>query len=109
MRRYLIILICIFVLTGCAIGGRAKQSRFNAYKLIQVSMGLSKDQVQASLGKPNAVRQAAKSKEGETIEIWEYIETGSFWRGKTEEAYAVYFKDGLVYKWGRPKDWIYKP
>ena len=102
--RCLIMLMCLIFTIGCGTG-----TKFKAVKLVNVSMDMPKEAVRSKLGKPNTVRQAEKTDEGEVIEIWEYIEPASFWKGKTEEAYAVYFKDGRAYKWGRPKDWIYKP
>lgn len=76
------------VLTGC--------STPIAKKLNRLELGMTQAQAKKILGDDYAVKASRTDANGSTLQLWEYRDE------KTEEAYAIYFKDGLLAQWGTP-------
>jgi len=93
MKKYIFI---VFLLTisffGCVTTG----------KFQNLSLGMTKEQVEETIGKPTAVRGAKIDEQGKENVVWEYIErkdTG------LPVPYWFYFTDGILKQWGEAGDW----
>lgn len=60
----------------------------------KIAVGMTKEQVVVSIGKPAQVVDARKTPKGQTFEVWEYP-------GGNEKRLWVYFIDGKVAEWQR--------
>ncbi len=67
-----------------------------------VQLGMSKQQVVGTAGKPHAVI-AAYQTDGKTIEVIEYRHDNRWW-GDLEDPYWFYFSNDSLVKWDRPGD-----
>jgi hypothetical protein len=65
-------------------------------RLNRLELGMSQAQAKKILGDDYTVKAARTDANGATLLLWEYRDT------KTEESYAIYFKDGLLAQWGTP-------
>jgi len=83
MRKLIILLSAVLVLTSCA--------RFKGSKMVRVSPGMGKAEVVKALGKPNGVGGSAN------IEVLHYAEDIGWWRF---QYYFVRLVDGKVESYG---------
>jgi hypothetical protein len=67
-----------------------------AKRLNRLELGMSQAQAKKILGENYVVKASRTDAGGATLQLWEYRDA------KTEEAYAIYFKDGLLAQWGTP-------
>ena len=67
-----------------------------AKRLNRLELGMTQAQAKKILGDDYAVKASRTDANGSTLQLWEYRDA------KTEEAYAIYFKDGLLAQWGTP-------
>ncbi len=65
-------------------------------RLNRLELGMTQAQAKKILGDEYTVKAARTDANGATLLLWEYRDT------KTEESYAIYFKDGLLAQWGTP-------
>ena len=65
-------------------------------RLNRLELGMSQAQAKKILGDDYTVKAARTDANGATLLLWEYRDS------KTEESYAIYFKDGLLAQWGTP-------
>jgi hypothetical protein len=67
-----------------------------AKRLNRLELGMTQAQVKKILGDDYVVKAARTDVSGATLHLWEFRDK------KTEESYAIYFKDGLLAQWGTP-------
>jgi hypothetical protein len=67
-----------------------------AKRLNRLELGMTQVQVKKILGDDYVVKAARTDATGATLHLWEFRDK------KTEESYAIYFKDGLLAQWGTP-------
>lgn len=65
-------------------------------RLNRLELGMSQAQAKKILGDDYVVKASRTDAGGATLQLWEYRDS------KTEEAYAIYFKDGMLVQWGTP-------
>jgi len=89
-------LIILLLLPACA--------RTTA-RLERLELGMTQEEVREAMGKPNAVRGNVPLKNGETLEVWEYIlayyATEMYGVG---HPYVLYFYQDRLAQWGEPGD-----
>lgn len=108
------------------LGGCARTIRSG--KLMNISLGMDKQQILKQLGRPTIVRGSIKTKFEQVIEVWEYVVdvewtggqiagataftiltfglgAGVFWDETEAYYYWLYFHDNKLVKWGRAGDW----
>jgi len=100
--KKLLILICF--LFGLSISCATPRSA-----LMQVSLGMTKEEVIKSIGEPELRRGAITNKFGEVVEVWEYRVLG---KGKLldimqwdADDYWFYFVESKLVQWGKAGDW----
>jgi hypothetical protein len=81
-------LVLLLFITGCATPV--------AKKLNRLELGMSQAQAKKILGDDYVVKASRTDATGAMLQLWEFRDK------KTEEAYALYFKDGLLAQWGTP-------
>lgn len=120
MARILAIFL-VLILAGCV--------TTSTKVLRKISLGMSKDEVVATIGEPRVVRGSIKNKFSQVVEVWEYElskrKAGAFWGDSvatvctfgiwgpvaaqnSENAivnYWLYFYDGKLAQWGQAGDW----
>jgi len=76
---------------------------------MQVSLGMTKEEVIKSIGEPELRRGAITNKFGEVVEVWEYRVLG---KGKLldimqwdADDYWFYFVESKLVQWGKAGDW----
>ena len=101
------IVIALFVLVtaGCVT---------RTYDLVELSIGMNRDQVQVAIGSPDTVRLGGVHSTGkQTVEIWEYhlydqgLDKGMsalIGTGRPNVSYWLYFEDGQLFRWGPAGD-----
>lgn len=67
-----------------------------AKRLNRLELGMTQAQAKKILGDDYTVKAARTDAAGSTLLLWEFRDK------KTEETYALYFKDGLLAQWGTP-------
>lgn len=67
-----------------------------AKRLNRLELGMTQAQAKKILGDNYTVKAARTDAAGATLLLWEFRDK------KTEEVYALYFKDGLLAQWGTP-------
>ncbi len=80
------------------------------HSLVDVSFGMTRDEVQEAIGRPDSVRLGGMRAAGEQkIEIWEYhmydqgLDEGLSsiaGVGSPNVSYWLYFEDGTLFRWG---------
>ncbi len=93
MKKMLLIAILALLVSSCAT---------SRVKLETLRLGMTKDQVVASIGKPYAARSAKLNPvDKKTYETWEYRHTeyDPIWLTPTHNQYFVIFRDGIVAEW----------
>lgn len=83
-----VLAVGFIVLAGC--------STPIAKRLNRLELGMTQAQAKKILGDIYTVKAARTDANGATLVLWEYRDD------KTEESYAIYFKDGLLAQWGTP-------
>jgi len=86
--RYAWSLILILLVAGC--------STPIAKRLNRLELGMTQAQAKKILGDEYIVKASRTDASGSTLQLWEFRDK------KTEEVYALYFKDGLLAQWGTP-------
>ena len=99
-KKINIILLMVLLLTGCHKmrhpSGWLKQGAFQ-----HLSIGMNKQQVIDAISDPDLVRSSVLDKEGNAIEVWEYIVLrGSGWDPSLIEKYWLYFHNDKLVRWG---------
>lgn len=92
------VLFLMFILF-LSINGCATTSQF-----INLELGMSKEQVIDTIGKPDIARGAIMNKYNQLIEVWEYDRLVSNWSWDKKRMW-VYFSDGQLVQWGEAGDW----
>ena len=87
--------IIIAGLAGCGTPAR---------KIKKLRLGMTPDEVDDELGKPDTIRAAKVYEDGQTQQIWEYL-SGISLRPKD---YWVFFENDRVVQWGEPGDFTGK-
>jgi len=91
------IVLCIFLVVGCATTG----------KLMKLNLQMTKPEIISAIGNPTAARGSMTNKYGQVIEIWEYAlyktDDDAFFGRPT--FYWLYFYDGKLVQWGEAGDW----
>ena len=67
-----------------------------AKRLNRLELGMTQPQAKKILGDDYVVKAARTDASGATLQLWEFRDK------KSEEAYALYFKNGLLAQWGTP-------
>ena len=67
-----------------------------AKRLNRLELGMTQAQAKKILGDDYVVKASRTDANGAMLQLWEFRDS------KTEEAYNVYFKDGLLAQWGTP-------
>ncbi len=67
-----------------------------AKKLNRLELGMTQAQAKKILGDEYIVKASRTDANGAMLQMWEFRDK------KTEEAYSLYFKDGLLAQWGTP-------
>lgn len=67
-----------------------------AKRLNRLELGMTHAQARKILGDDYVVKASRTDSTGSTLHLWEFRDK------KTEEVYALYFKDGLLAQWGTP-------
>lgn len=65
-------------------------------RLNRLELGMTQAQAKKILGDDYIVKASRTDSTGATLHLWEFRDK------KTEETYALYFKDGLLAQWGTP-------
>lgn len=65
-------------------------------RLNRLELGMTPAQTKKILGDDYIVKASRTDASGATLQLWEFRDK------KTEEAYSIYFKDGLLAQWGTP-------
>ena len=65
-------------------------------KLNRLELGMTQAQTKKILGDEYIVKASRTDASGANLQLWEFRDK------KTEEAYSLYFKDGLLAQWGTP-------
>lgn len=65
-------------------------------RLNRLELGMTQPQAKKILGDDYIVKASRTDATGSTLQLWEFRDK------KTEETYAIYFKDGLLAQWGTP-------
>jgi hypothetical protein len=122
-KRLLLLLIGFCFLIGCATSQKRTEDKFK-----EISLGMSKKEVLAALGKPTVAKGAMRNKYAQIIEVWEYTlalradESEGAMVGKTaltvikasasalgvkwvRKDYWLYFYDNTLVRWGEVGDW----
>lgn len=124
MRPFLAMLVflaCALLLEGCGVAITKQHSKA---KLDDLSLGMTKKQVEDCICKPDEVRQTgSRTGEGASLEIWQYdlypkstwkkhllfslpLLTMPLWMPLSEpDEYLLYFVDDRLAGWGRKGDW----
>ena len=84
--------ICFVLLTLIWVGCSTPIAK----RLNRLELGMTQAQAKKILGDEYTVKASRTDANGATLQLWEFRDT------KTEEAYSVYFKDGLLAQWGTP-------
>jgi hypothetical protein len=63
-------------------------------RLNRLELGMTTAQVKKILGEDYVVKASNTGAKGETLTMWEYRDED------TEEAFRLYFKDGMLAQWG---------
>jgi hypothetical protein len=66
-KRWLLLLIGFCFLIGCAASFKKPEEKFK-----KISLGMSKKEVLAALGKPTVAKGAIRNKYAQIVEVWEY-------------------------------------
>ena len=83
------------LLFSCAVGIK---------RMNNLSLGMSKEQVQASVGDNYIIRGAIVNRYNQSVEVWEYDVRKR--RSLTEsERYWLYIVDGKLVQWSRAGNW----
>lgn len=85
---YLMLLALTLIGFGC--------STPMAKRLNRLELGMTQPQVKKILGDDYTVKASRTDARGSMLQLWEFRDK------KTEEVYALYFKDGLLAQWGTP-------
>ena len=116
-------LIGFCFLIGCASGEKKTEDKFK-----EISLGMSKKEVLAALGKPTVAKGAMRNKYAQIVEVWEYtlvlradgskgamvgktvlaaIKAGAGALGVqwVRKDYWLYFYDNTLVRWGEVGDW----
>ncbi len=122
-NRLLLLLICFCFLIGCAASLWKPEEKFK-----KISLGMSKKEVLAALGKPTVAKGAIRNKYAQIVEVWEYTlalladeSRGAMVGKKTltvitagasalkvkwvRKDYWLYFYDDTLARWGEVRDW----
>lgn len=83
-------------LLTCVLIGMAGCSTPMAKRLNRLELGMTHAQAKKVLGDDYVVKASRTDASGSTLHLWEFRDP------KTEEVYALYFKDGLLAQWGTP-------
>jgi len=67
-----------------------------AKRLNRLELGMTQAQAKKILGDGYVVKASRTDATGSTLQLWEYRDK------KTEETYAIYFKDSQLAQWGTP-------
>lgn len=67
-----------------------------AKRLNRLELGMTQVQAKKILGDDYVVKASRTDARGSTLQLWEFRDD------KTQEAYSLYFKDGLLAQWGTP-------
>lgn len=65
-------------------------------RLNRLELGMTQAQAKKIVGDEYIVKASRTDASGSTLQLWEFRDK------KTEENYALYFKDGLLAQWGTP-------
>ncbi|NQT70632.1 MAG: DUF3192 domain-containing protein [Desulfobacteraceae bacterium] len=100
MRKSVILTLALlcFMLSGCA----ETQVQKNNDALLQLEMGMSKDQVISVMGKPS-LNEAYQSLNGKAVVIYRYVTQLAFPPRSTihrEDTTPVVFENGKLVGWG---------
>jgi hypothetical protein len=87
LRSFTLALLVIWV-AGC--------STPIAKRLNRLELGMTQAQAKKILGDDYVVKASRTDASGATLQLWEFRDE------KTEENYALYFKNGLLAQWGTP-------
>lgn len=88
--------VATVLLFSCAVGTK---------RMNNLSLGMSKDQVQAAVGRNYVIRGAIVNRYNQSVEVWEYDVRKR--RSLTEsERYWLYMVDGKLVQWSRAGNWV---
>lgn len=79
-----------------------------AHQISGVRLGMTHDEVLDVMGRPYAVRAAKLYRDGNWLEVWEYIPSVfsvALFADRYDKDYWVVFEGGKVVQWGEPGDW----
>ena len=119
LSRWAIVALALLMLGGCTT---------STQKLAKLSMGMSKQGVLSSIGRPAAVRGAITNKYGQIVEVWEYdlakpksskeissdlmltlltagLASPVLFSGGEINHYWLYIVDERLVGWGQAGDW----
>lgn len=78
-----------------------------SHRVSHVRLGMTPDEVMDEMGKPYAVRAAKLYRDGNYMEVWEYIPSVfsvALFADRYDKIYWVIFDGGKVVQWGEPGD-----
>jgi hypothetical protein len=103
MSKIMASMILVVMLSGC-VGQTEREAKKNGKSLLQLSIGLTKAEVQNIMGDPR--KTESYSKDGRNIEFWLYLTEGiEYWsydRTLRDSNFTpLAFEDGKLIGWGR--------
>jgi len=72
-------------------------------KLRGLSLGMTKQEVAATMGTPDSTRASNRYSDG--VEIWDYVLRRGGFPPKRRQRYWLFFQNEQLVQWGEENDW----
>lgn len=106
MKKLALLLVTLPLIAGCVHKMRTWDGYLKSQALMQVAVGMTKEQVIMQLGAPDIVRGSMKNDQGQVVEVWEYMvirrEISPL---PYSEVYWLSFHDNQLAQWCKAGDW----
>ena len=106
MNKWFLFALCALV--SLAVSGCSTPSN----RVSRVRLGMTPDEVVDEMGRPYAVRASKMYRDGNFMEVWEYIPSVfsvALFADRYDKTYWVIFDGGKVVQWGEPGDLTGQP
>lgn len=101
MNKWFLFALCALV--SLSVSGCSTPSN----RVSRVRLGMTPDEVVDEMGRPYAVRASKMYRDGNFMEVWEYIPSVfsvALFADRYDKIYWIIFDGGKVVQWGEPGD-----